>query len=93
MFTMAPLLPKHVHKSTTLSGCIHQNLKKNIQMFYTFDWQTPIIGCYFRHWIISVALLILSKTFKLRALILNKETDVCNVCLQNNFKVYFCMQI
>ena len=24
---------------------------------------------------------------------LNKETYVCNVCLQNNFKVDFCMQM
>ena len=24
---------------------------------------------------------------------LNEETFVCNVCLQNNFKVYFCTEI
>ena len=24
---------------------------------------------------------------------LNEETCVCNVCLQNNFKVYFCTEI
>ena len=38
-------------KSTVLSGCFfsHQNLKKNVWMFYTFDQQTLIGGCYFKH--------------------------------------------
>ena len=25
-------------KSTILSGCFHQNLKKHVRTFYTFDW-------------------------------------------------------
>ena len=32
-----------------MSGCCHQNLKENVQMFCTFDRQAPIAGRYFRH--------------------------------------------
>ena len=37
-----------------MSGCFHQNLKKNVWMFYTFDRQTPIAGRYFKHYIYSI---------------------------------------
>ena len=36
-------------KSTILSGCLYQNLTKNIRTFYTFDRQTPIADRYFKH--------------------------------------------
>ena len=49
-FTHKPIRVQFsVDKSAILSGCFHQNLKKNVRMFYTFDWQTLIAGRYFKH--------------------------------------------
>ena len=46
------------NKSTILPACFHQNLKKNVQMFYTFDRQMPITNCYFKHCIILTILIL-----------------------------------
>ena len=43
-----------LEKSTILSRCFQQNLKKIDGTFYTFDQQTPIIDRYFKHCLIQV---------------------------------------
>ena len=70
-------------KSTILSGCFHQNLKKNKMSggFYTFDQQTSIAGRCFKHWDLQAP----CSTFKHILFVPNAEVSLDKILHRNKY--------